>query len=107
MDSQQPGMIVRRIYLANQEVGKFSTLEDTAIENMLLKYGEVLLQIGVNQRAYDGAKRILAHLSFEQDYRNGNYDDVIERHRAEKATAADGDFAPVVVPPSLIARRVE
>jgi hypothetical protein len=93
------------IYLTNQEVGKFSTLDDAALTHMLHQYGNVMLQHGLNPRAFAGVERILAHLTFEQQYRAGAYDNVIETYQAQEATEATADLVSDDVPATLALRK--
>ena len=96
------------IYLTNQEVGEFSMLDDAAITHKLHQYGSVMMQHGLSPRAFAGVERILAHLTFEQQYRAGFYDDIIAEHRAAEAGAvgAEAQLTPEDAP-GLVSRRSE
>lgn len=76
------------IYAANQTAGSFSGLSDEALEDKIKEYGSVLGQEGVNPRAIAGARRVLAHLTFEQQCRSGDFDDAVA---AGVIAAADGE----------------
>jgi hypothetical protein len=93
------------IYLANQEVGSVSELSDKALANQIFKFTSVLRQHGLMPRAFEGTERIMAHLTFEQRYREGFYDDAIAAHRAQEApdvieVAPDGE-------PALVSRELQ
>jgi hypothetical protein len=95
------------IYLTNQEVGRFSELDDAAITYKLHQYGSVLMQHGINPRAFAGIERILAHLTFEQQYRAGTYDEVIAAYRGREAAEAAAEQVTEAAPVSLALRRTE
>ncbi len=92
------------IYLTNANVGEFSLLSNKAITDMLELYRDLSSQTGVNQRALAGAKRIIRHLTFEEQYRAGAFDPLINQAEATMTAGAD---LPEGTPPGLVSHRVQ
>jgi hypothetical protein len=78
------------IYLEEQGTGGYTNLSNEAIAAKVLEYEGVLTQKGVNPRAAEAARRILAHLSFERQSRAGAYSNTIA------TTVVDGAVGEVL-----------
>lgn len=68
----------------NQSVAEFSMLADEALTHKIGEYQAFVTREKAMPRAIEVGTRILDHLTFEQDYRNGAYDEAIEAARQQE-----------------------